>query len=111
MKRILVFTLVLCLVAASGAQAFMSGNPTAGRELIVKKCMSCHTVPEEANAVTEDGAPGFDAIAADDNAYTLRSMRVALEGGHWPGRPEMLESKQADNVMAFVLSLRNAEEE
>ena len=109
MARYLFSALALGALLTGAAQAFMAGNPTAGRELVVRECMACHTVPEEA-AVADGEAPGFEVIAADDNAYTLRSMRGALEESHWPGRPRSLESKQADNVIAFVLSLRNAEE-
>lgn len=110
MVRILISAAALGALLAGSAHAFMAGNPTAGRELVVSKCMACHAVPEEAKETVAKKAPGFDEIAADDNAYTLKTMRGALEMGHGPGRPRMLESKQADNVIAFVLSLRNAEE-
>ena len=109
MARYLFSALALGALLTSAAHAFMAGDPIAGRELVVRQCMACHTMPDEA-ASAEGDAPGFAAIAADDNIYTLRWMRGTLEESHWPGRPRSPESKLADNVIAFVLSLRNAEE-
>jgi len=106
-----VLALVAALVLAplGAAEAFMAGNPKAGRLLVVENCTACHAVPDAAAepAAAEPG-PDFAAIAADDRTYTLKSMRKALETPHWKTEKPVLTSKDADNVIAFVLSIRNA---
>jgi mono/diheme cytochrome c family protein len=106
MARFLTLALALTLLIGGTAQAFMAGNPKAGRSLAVDHCAACHTVPDEAVEPTGEDAPGFDAIAIDDNTYTLNTMRDALESPHWPDGKVTLTSKDADNVIAFIVSLR-----
>ena len=84
----------------------MAGNPTAGRSLAVDHCVACHTVPEEAAAPADAEAPGFETIATNDATYTLNTMRNALKAPHWPDGDVTLSSKDADNVIAFIVSLR-----
>ncbi len=106
MARILISIVALSLCFGGAAQAFMAGNPKAGRSLAVDYCAACHTVPDEAMSPTEVEAPAFDAIATDDATYTLNTMRNALKSPHWPDGTVTLTSKDADNVIAFIVSLR-----
>jgi len=106
MARILISIIALGLCFGGAAQAFMAGNPKAGRSLAVDHCAACHTVPDEAMSPAEADAPGFNAIAVDDNTYTLNTMRSALKSPHWPDGSVTLSSKDADNVIAFIISLR-----
>lgn len=105
MARILTLALALGLCLTATAHAFMAGNPVAGRSLAVDHCVACHAVPDEA-AVPEVEAPGFEIIATDDATYTLNTMRKALKSPHWPDDSVTLSSKDADNVIAFIVSLR-----
>ncbi len=109
MARILILVAVLGLCVGGAAHAFMAGNPKAGRSLAVDHCAACHAVPEEAAAATEADAPGFETIALDDANYTLKTMRRAMKTPHWPDGDVMLSSKDADNVIAFIVSLRPKE--
>ena len=106
MARILTLAAAIALCVAGAAQAFMAGNPKAGRSLAVDHCVACHAVPDEASAPTEADAPGFGVIATDDTTYTLNTMRSALKSPHWPDGDVTLTSKDADNVIAFIVSLR-----
>ena len=106
MARILILALVFGLCIGGAAHAFMAGNPKAGRSLAVDHCAACHTVPDEVLQPTEAEAPGFDAIATDDATYTLNTMRNSLKSAHWPDGNVTLTSKDADNVIAFIVSLR-----
>ena len=106
MARILILIAALSLCLGGVAQAFMAGNPKAGRSLAVDHCAACHVVPEEAGSQAANGAPAFDAIAADDQTYTLNTMRSAMQSQHWPDGSVVLSSDDADNVIAFIVSLR-----
>jgi len=106
MARFLISIIALSLCLGGAAQAFMAGDPKAGRSLAVDHCVACHTIPDEAVDPTEADAPGFGTIAADDATYTLNTMRSALNLPHWPNGTVTLSSDDADNVLAFIISLR-----
>lgn len=108
MARILISVLILGVCLGGAAQAFMAGNPKAGRSLAVDHCTACHAVPNE-TAPAEAEAPGFDTIAVDDATYTLNTMRSAMQTPHWPDSGVTLSSDDADNVIAFIVSLRPKE--
>jgi mono/diheme cytochrome c family protein len=78
----------------------MSGDPVAGSAIAKDNCAKCH-------ATAEDGAPLLSTIAADEDTYPLRRIRDAIETPHWPSKRLMLTSKQADNVVAYLMSIRN----
>ncbi len=99
MTRVAV-TAFAVVMGAGAAYAFMSGDPVAGSAIAKNTCATCH-----ANA--EDGAPEFGTIAADEDTYTLRRIRDAIETPHWPNKRKALTSKQADNVIAYLMSIRN----
>jgi mono/diheme cytochrome c family protein len=93
-------TALALVIWAGAAYAFMSGDPVAGSKFAKKNCAGCH-------AIAEEGAPEFVAIAKDEDTYTLRRIRDAIETPHWPSKRLMLTSKQADNVVAYLMSIRN----
>lgn len=93
----------LCLVALAGAaNAFMAGNPKAGETLAEAHCLACHAPPQAAAA----DMPDFAAIAADPDTYPLEVLRMTLAEPHWPADTPALTSKDADNLIAYILSLR-----
>lgn len=99
MTRVALTALAL-VIGAGAAQAFMAGDPVAGSEFAEKNCAGCH-------AKAEEGAPEFLTIAKDEDTYTLRRIRDAIETPHWTSRRLMLTSKQSDNVVAYLMSIRN----
>lgn len=109
MARILISVLILGVSLGGAAQAFMAGNPKAGRSLAVDHCTACHTVPNEAAAAADTDAPGFEIIALDDTTYSLNTMRRAMKNPHWPDNSVTLSSDDEDNVIAFIVSLRPKE--
>lgn len=106
MARIPITVLALSLCLGAAAHAFMAGDPKAGQSLAVDHCVACHTLPDAPAASTDSGAPGFVTIAGDDTLYTLNTMRAAMKAQHWPDASVTLSSKDADNVIAFIVSLR-----
>jgi mono/diheme cytochrome c family protein len=93
----------LCLLAAaSAAQAFMAGNPKAGETFAAAHCLACHAPAQAAAA----DMPDFTAIAADPDTYPLEALRKSLKAPHWPADVPDLTSKDADNLIAYILSLR-----
>ena len=93
----------LCLLAAErAAHAFMAGNPKAGETLAAAHCLPCHAPAQAAAA----DMPDFAAIAADPGTYSLERLRKSLAEPHWPADTPELTSKDADNLIAYILSLR-----
>ena len=96
-----VLTVSLLLAMAASAQAFMSGDSIAGKVLSDARCAACHE-----SAGTAD-TPTFLAIADDQTRYTLGRIREGVERPHWPDRTLVLSSKDSDNLVAYLLSIRN----
>jgi cytochrome c len=99
------FGLALALaVSPAGAQSPTPGDPQAGRDYALKNCTSCHTVsPRQSPQV--HAAPSFRAIA-DMRSTTQMSLHAFLATPH-PRMPNFIvPPKDADDVIAYILSLR-----
>jgi len=96
---------VVCTPGASSLADDVPGDVVAGRALVVKECNECHSVSAEQRAVRLDVAPGFDEIAANPQTTAI-SLRAFLQQSH-PTMPNLvLTEAERDNVIAFILSLR-----
>jgi mono/diheme cytochrome c family protein len=97
--------LALALVAsAAGAQAPTPGDPQAGRDYALRNCTSCHTVSPRQSPPAHT-APSFQAIA-DMRSTTQMSLHAFLSTPH-PRMPNFIvPPKDADDVIAYILSLR-----
>lgn len=100
MRGAVLTAILLCGLAAS-AQAFMSGDSIAGKVLSDARCAACH---EGAGAA---GTPSFLVIADDQATYTLGRIREGVETPHWPDRRLVMTGKDSDNLVAYLLSIRN----
>ena len=81
------------------------GDVVAGRELAVRECSACHSVSAEQRIERLDAAPGFDEVAAKTQTTAI-SLRAFLQSSH-PTMPNfMLSAEERDNVIAYILSLR-----
>jgi mono/diheme cytochrome c family protein len=84
-----------------------SGNSEAGRVFVREVCSPCHAVTaEQASQRMITVAPDFQTIA-NIPGMTATALRAFLQTPH-PKMPNLiLTPDQSDNVIAFLLSLRD----
>lgn len=81
------------------------GDVAAGRTLVEKTCSECHSVSPAQRRQRLYKGPGFDELAANPRTTAI-SLRAFLQQSH-PTMPNfMLTEKERDNVIAFILSLK-----
>jgi mono/diheme cytochrome c family protein len=107
---------VLGEAGAPAAQPHASGSASAGRSIALDICSPCHVVaPDQADEpVLNQKTPTFQEIA-DDPKTSAASLRRFTTTTHWDGKSvpvsmpsPMLMGRQADDVAAYILSLRRA---
>jgi mono/diheme cytochrome c family protein len=109
--RLSALSLVVVAAALSastaGAQDVPMGDPQAGLALARQTCTACHQVERGQNAPVGRGqAPSFTAVA-NTRAMTARALHVFLFTPH-PTMPNLiLSAAEADDVSAYILSLRD----
>ena len=81
-----------------------AGDPASGAALARTWCRSCHAV-EAAPARGTDAVPAFSAIAAAPDT-TAERLLAFLEKPHGQMPDLTLSGQQADNLVAYILSLR-----
>jgi mono/diheme cytochrome c family protein len=108
MTRILAAALVLWFLAEP-ASAFMAGNARAGGSVAAERCAACHPLPDDRGGTASPASdvPDFAAIAADEDTYTVRRIKDSIAGPHASGTVLRLSSNDLNNLIAFILSLRN----
>jgi len=103
LRSLLLFA--LCAAAVPTSAEDVPGDVVAGRALAVKECSECHSVSSEQRTMRLDEAPGFDEIAAKTQTTAI-SLRAFLQSSH-PTMPNLvLGEKERDNVIAYILSLK-----
>ena len=99
------FTLALgaaCIAAAPVYAAPAAGNANAGRELVMKSCISCHA--PDATTLATDGAPPLSFITKD-NKERPAWIRGWLMDPHPPMPSIMLSRQQVNDIIAYLDSL------
>lgn len=100
---------VIFLLAAfsnsSHAQG-LPGNVRDGQAFSLEVCSECHVVSPGQNTPATDAVPTFAAVAADP-AITELSLRVFLQTPHAEMPNFILSRTQTDNIVSYILSLRN----
>ena len=84
------------------ALAAPAGNADAGRDLVMRSCISCHA-PEGTKAAT-DGAPPLSFVAKD-NKKNPAWIRGWLMDPHPPMPGIMLNRRQIDDIIAYLNTL------
>jgi mono/diheme cytochrome c family protein len=81
------------------------GNADGGRTYALQTCASCHAVQlQELESPVAEATP-FKMIA-DRPEMTRLALRVFLQSPH-PSMPNlMVDGEDADNVIAYILSLK-----
>ena len=97
--------------ALTAAVAFGSehlpGDPAAGAELARAWCAACHEVEAGIRGPGLFAAPAFQDVA-DDPAATELALRVFLQSPHFEMPNEQLTPAQMDDVISYILKLRDA---
>ena len=98
---------VVSTVLAIGQPALaqqLPGDPAAGLALARAQCSECHYVEREWADLQVMFAPDFVDIAASDHSEV--SLKVFLRTPHVTMPNIILTDEQRDNVVAYILSLK-----
>ena len=91
--------------AAVWADETLPGDPVAGRIFAEQECGDCHDVTREGGDFPLNAAPSFRDVAALRSTTAL-SLRVFLRSTHREMPDLMLTRDEQDDVIAYILSLR-----
>jgi mono/diheme cytochrome c family protein len=92
--------------ATVGASAQQLGDPQKGRAYAQMVCVECHSVERVQASSPNANAPAFRAVAAAPG-MTETALRVWFQTPH-PTMPNLrLDDDQKDNLIAYILSLKN----
>jgi len=105
--RIVMLVGVFAVSAYAANAQDTPGNSEAGRVYVSQVCSPCHAVTAEQTAQRRIViAPDFQAIA-NTPGITATALRAFLQTPH-PKMPNLiLTPEQSDDVIAFLLSLRD----
>jgi len=94
---------VAAIATRAGAQAD-SADVGAGRKLAKTQCAQCHGVDADAHSANP-AAPTFETIA-NVPGMTATALTVALRTSHRSMPNLIIEPRDADNIIAYILSLK-----
>jgi len=81
------------------------GNPKRGLEYAQANCAGCHAILYENLESPNSDSPAFKAVA-DTPGITRTALSVFLQTPH-PTMPNLIvEGEDADNLIAYILSLK-----
>jgi mono/diheme cytochrome c family protein len=104
---LVVIVLVAVRLHGAGGQALaqdVPGDPAMGRRTAEAMCSDCHAVEPKA-ASGGSNAPAFAAIAQEPSA-TVLSLNAFLRSNHRSMPNFILARADADNIVAYILSLK-----
>ncbi len=88
----------------AGAQE-MVGDPDSGAQLAQRVCAACHVVGGDWPANPRSPAPAFEEIAREPSVTPL-GLRVFLNSPHRNMPNLILNEKEVDDVIAYIMGLR-----
>lgn len=81
------------------------GDAKAGSTYAEKICAECHAVRAGARTSPNDRAPAFQSVA-ESRGMSEMALRAWFQTPH-PSMPNLvIRDKEADNVIAYILSLK-----
>jgi len=90
-------------------QADGIGNPARGLEYAQANCAGCHAVLKDETESPNPDSPAFAAVAATPG-ITRTALSVFLQSPH-PTMPNLIVGgEDADNLIAYILSLKTPAE-
>jgi mono/diheme cytochrome c family protein len=98
------------LFGGTGAFAQEPGNIAAGRRIAQQLCSECHKIDPAQRLVDPDAqAPTFVEVA-NEPSTTLLSLRAFFQSNH-ENMPDLhISRSQADDLVAYILSLKKQKE-
>jgi cytochrome c len=96
-------TTMATLTGSAGAQTDPAGI-RAGRQLADTQCAQCHGVDRKAQS-TNPAAPAFEDIA-NVPGMTATALTVALRTSHQSMPNLIIQGRDAENIVAYILSLK-----
>jgi mono/diheme cytochrome c family protein len=101
------FLMAALLLAAPPAFAQTSyGDPQAGLKVALRDCAACHIVAGRQAGPAPVGVPPFATIARMPSTTAL-SLRAYLQTPHPPMPDLALTRTEMEDVVSYILSLRN----
>jgi mono/diheme cytochrome c family protein len=102
-----IILLIVLLAAMTGSlRAQEAGDPRQGCALAQAVCATCHAIERGRSSPNAD-APAFAAIASL-RGMSARALIVALQTSHRTMPNLVLGDHETQDVIAYILSLRDA---
>lgn len=101
--KVLQLALLWLGLSVGDAHAQQPGDARAGRVYVQTHCSICHALATGASPHLD--APSFSALA-NTPGMTERALAVALQTIHEVMPDLVVESADRDNVIAYIMSLR-----
>lgn len=83
----------------------LPGDAVAGRIFAERECGDCHDISREGGDYPLNAAPSFLDVATQRSTTAL-SLRVFLRSTHREMPDLILNQREQDDVIAYILSLR-----
>ena len=100
-RSLIVFSIAL----APSVQAQEVGDAKSGLDYAEAVCAECHAVKSGQRASPRESAPAFELVA-NSRGMTEMALRVWFQSPH-PSMPNLvLRDKTADDLIAYIMSLR-----
>jgi mono/diheme cytochrome c family protein len=104
MRPTILFAAATLTLSQTVAAQDLPGNPQTGRRLAEDWCRECHAI-DDRSAGAHPNAPGFASVAARPGTTAL-SLNVFLRSSHKTMPNLMMERREADDLVAYILSLK-----
>lgn len=97
--------ILLAALLPFGAHAQEAGDVSAGAKIAQEVCAECHSIGAEQDNSPNADAPPFAHVATTPG-MNERALAVWLQSPH-PTMPNIiLEKKERDDIVAYILSLK-----
>lgn len=93
---------VWALSEMRNAEAMMSSDINAAKDLARNQCASCHVIPEISLKGSED-APSFRLLANQQQTGNWETLAATLKTPHWPNNGSRLSGTDIDNLIGYIL--------
>ena len=94
------------LSVASTVAAAELGDADAGLKFATENCAECHDITSRNSTSTASGVPTF-YVVANASGISRTSLLVWMQSSHRKMPNLMIEAQDLDNVIAYILSLKD----